>query len=512
MAGNEMADGYMVSHLRRVRSRPALGLVLTMGLLVAGAATTAGAQEGDPDAATTTSTSTSTTAPGGDPASATTTSSSTTSTTLLRLGGSTTTTTTTSATSPSAGGTVADAEPLPPATEGGLIPEEELPPIPPDAPPPVAPPGADDAGRVRAAAELRATESALRKARATERTVARKLLPFGRTLSERRAYLDALAGQHRAVFDQLVDARTKVKKMSIAGYMRGGDTQPVDYLLRATDPVDLERRRTIVETATEARNAAVKGYAVAQRGSSGKLQAAVRSVEEAQAAFDLAAAELDSAAAIAGILAFEVEEKRQLLDHANAAATIGTTDIPRLFHDAYRKAAATLAKRAPQCRVPWTAIAAIGKVESNHGRYRGSQFALNGDVYPRILGIPLDGTRSALIRDTDLGVMDTDLEFDRAVGPMQFIPSTWIRIDEDGNGDQVSDPNNVYDAALGTAAYLCRAVPSGGLDTDEGLRPAFFSYNHSDAYVEKVLLWHHVYAGDLPPAPVGPPAAVAPAP
>ena len=505
MQGNEMADGSMVSHLRRVRSRPVVGLVLTMGLLmpaVAGAAEVEG--QAGPEGSTTT-----TTAPGGDGGPTTTgavpASSTTTSTTALVPLRSTTTTGAVGSTSTSTASTVfgsQDTEPLPPATEGGLVPEEELPPLPPDAPPPVAPAGADDAGKARAAAELRAAESALKKARATERALARKLVPFERTLRERRAHLNGLAGAHRAVADQLVAARTKVKKMSIAGYMRGGDSQPVDYLLRATDPVDLERRRTIVETATEARNAAVKGFAEAQRSSSGPLQAAVESVEEAQAAFDLADAELQSASAIVFILAMEVEDKRQLLDHANASALVGATDIPRLFHDAYRQAAASLAKRAPHCRVSWTAIAAIGKVESNHGRYRGSQFALNGDVYPRILGIPLDGTRSALIRDTDLGVLDTDLEFDRAVGPMQFIPSTWVRINEDGNGDRVSDPNNIYDAALGTAAYLCRAVPSGGLDTDEGLRPAFFSYNHSDAYVDKVLAWHHTYAGD--PVPVAP--------
>lgn len=503
MAGNEMADGCMVSHLRRARRRPAVGLVLTMGLLLpalTGSPATVAAAETEPDGSTTTTAPTSTTAPAGDGTTTTTSTSTPASSTTLLPFGSTTTTSRAETTTTAGGNGATDTEPLPPATEGGLIPEAELPPIPADAPPPVPPPGADDAGRARAASELRATESALRKARATERVLARKLMPLGRTLSERRRFLDALAGQHREVADQLVAARTKVKRMSIAGYMRGGDTQPVDYLLRAKDPVDLERRRTIVETATEARNAAVEGYAVAQRGSSGRLEAAVKAVEEAQASFDIAAAELDSAAAIAGILAFEVEEKRQLLDHANASALVGTTDVPRLFYDAYRSAAAALAKKAPNCRVPWTAIAAIGKVESNHGRYRGSQFALNGDVYPRILGIPLDGTRSALIRDTDLGVMDTDLEFDRAVGPMQFIPSTWIRINTDGNGDGVSDPNNVYDAALGTAAYLCRAVPSGGLDTDEGLRPAFFSYNRSDAYVEKVLAWHRTYAGDVAPS------------
>jgi membrane-bound lytic murein transglycosylase B len=176
-----------------------------------------------------------------------------------------------------------------------------------------------------------------------------------------------------------------------------------------------------------------------------------------------------------------------------AAASVGDSDIPRLFLDSYRRAAAALTKRSPQCRVDWPAIAAIGKIESNHGRYRGAQLALNGDVYPRILGIPLDGTRTALIRDTDLGVLDLDVAYDRAVGPMQFIPSTWKRIDEDGDRDGVRDPNNAYDSALGTAAYLCRAVPAGGLDVDEALKVAFFSYNHSDAYVTTVLEWTHRY-------------------
>ncbi|HUP86611.1 MAG TPA: lytic transglycosylase domain-containing protein [Acidimicrobiales bacterium] len=460
MAGNEMTDGCMVGHVRRV-----LSLVIVVGFVLP--VPVAGAQEST--SSTTAASDPTTTSSGGDASNA-------------------------------------DHEQLPPATLDPLPPEDELPPPPPDSPPPVAPAGADDAGRARAALELRAAQSALKKARATERTLARKLLPFGRTLSARKAWMDSLARQDREVADQLVGARSKVRRMSIAGYMHGGEAQPMDYLLRSKDPIDLERRRTIVETATEARNAAVKGYAVAQRGSSERLEVAVAAVDNAQAAYDILAAELDAASAIAGILAFEVEDKKQLLDHANASGLVGATDVPRLFYDAYRQAAATLAKRAPQCRVPWTAIAAIGKIESNHGRYRGAQFALNGDVYPRILGVPLDGSRSALIRDTDAGILDTDLEFDRAVGPMQFIPSTWARIAQDGNGDKVSDPNNAYDAALGTAAYLCRAVLSGGLDTDEGLRPAYFSYNHSVAYVDAVLAWHHTYSGDVP-APVPAPAS-----
>jgi membrane-bound lytic murein transglycosylase B len=58
---------------------------------------------------------------------------------------------------------------------------------------------------------------------------------------------------------------------------------------------------------------------------------------------------------------------------------------------------------------------------------------------------------------------------------------------QDGDGDGTTNPHNAYDAALTAAVYLCRAVPAGGLDTEERLRPAFFSYNHSDAYVEAVV-------------------------
>jgi membrane-bound lytic murein transglycosylase B len=64
-----------------------------------------------------------------------------------------------------------------------------------------------------------------------------------------------------------------------------------------------------------------------------------------------------------------------------------------------------------------------------------------------------------------------------------------VRIAQDGNGDGIKDANNVYDAALGAAAYLCRAVPSGGLDLEEPIKRAFFSYNHSEKYVEYVYGW-----------------------
>lgn len=488
----------------------AVAVAVLAGATAAGAGAGAGAAESDvPAGGSTTSTSTTALATDGLGGVAPTSSTTSTSTTTT-VDPEATTSTTSAADAAREWKAIVQGDagaPLPPASPGILPPEEDVPP-PPDAPPPVPPPGSNEAGQARARLELRATESALKKAKATELQVAKRLVPFGRRLGEARAALDALRAEDRAVADQLTEARAKVRRIAVAGYVRGGDTQPVDYLLRSADPIDLERRRTIVKTATEARRGAVEDLAAVERTSSARVRAAVAAADEAQAAFDVVDAELRSASGVVALLTLAVEEKRQLLDFASASATVGTTDIPRLVLDAYQKAAATMARRAPQCRVAWTAIAAIGKVEANHGRYRGAQFTLNGDVYPRILGIPLDGTRSALITDTDAGVLDGDLVYDRAVGPMQFIPSTWARIAEDGNRDGVRDPNNIYDAALGTAAYLCRAVPSGGLDTEEGLRPAVFSYNRSQAYVDLVLTWARTYAGD-PPATPGAPGAPA---
>ena len=114
--------------------------------------------------------------------------------------------------------------------------------------------------------------------------------------------------------------------------------------------------------------------------------------------------------------------------------------------------------------------------------------ATTGEVTPPIIGIPLNGSRgTAAIGDTDGGRLDGDTVWDRAVGPMQFIPSTWAGSGADGNGDGIKDPNNIFDAALATAAYLCRAVPGSDLTSDADQRRAAFSYNHSSAYVDKVM-------------------------
>jgi hypothetical protein len=97
--------------------------------------------------------------------------------------------------------------------------------------------------------------------------------------------------------------------------------------------------------------------------------------------------------------------------------------------------------------LPWQILAAIGQIESGHGR----------NVGPSSAG---------------------------ALGPMQFMPATWAYSGVDGDGDGKADIMNAYDAVPAAALYLCRAGAANG---PQGLYDAIFSYNHADWYVKEVL-------------------------
>jgi len=169
--------------------------------------------------------------------------------------------------------------------------------------------------------------------------------------------------------------------------------------------------------------------------------------------------------------------------------------IPELALRAYREAESWAAGFDPTCKLPWSVLAGIGRIESNHGRYLGeaARFSPAGDVTPTILGLVLNGAGgTAAIRDSDRGQWDGDFAWDRAVGPMQFIPSTWQSLGRDGNGDGVANPSNLFDAAVSAAGYLCLNSP-GPLTDDTNLRNAIYAYNHSWEYVAAVITWANFY-------------------
>ncbi|NIK58056.1 lytic transglycosylase domain-containing protein [Kribbella shirazensis] len=168
-----------------------------------------------------------------------------------------------------------------------------------------------------------------------------------------------------------------------------------------------------------------------------------------------------------------------------------TSGIPGTVLAAYQKAARDLAFSMPGCHITWPLLAGIGKVESGHAS--GGKVDANGNTRGKILGPVLNGGPGmAAIADTDQGAYDGNTAWDRAVGPMQFIPGTWNAFGADGNGDGVKDPHNVFDASRSAGEYLC----SGGanLSDPQGLVQAVLRYNHSMEYVSTVLRWMQTYS------------------
>jgi murein DD-endopeptidase MepM/ murein hydrolase activator NlpD len=105
--------------------------------------------------------------------------------------------------------------------------------------------------------------------------------------------------------------------------------------------------------------------------------------------------------------------------------------------------------------IPWQILAAINEVETDYGR--------------------------------DLNISSAGAE-----GWMQFMPSTWAQYGVDVNKDGFQDPYNPADAIFAAARYLKQ---SGGA-TD--IRAAVFSYNHSQAYVNSVMLRARLLSGTPP--------------
>jgi Transglycosylase SLT domain len=177
----------------------------------------------------------------------------------------------------------------------------------------------------------------------------------------------------------------------------------------------------------------------------------------------------------------------------------GSLRIPTVALNAYRNAERMMQTAAPGCGMSWNLLAGIGRIESMHAN--GGATDVNGTAVKPILGPALDGT----LPGNEVIVQSRNNErvtYARAMGPMQFLPGTWSRYASDGNGDGKAEVQNLFDATLAAARYLC----SGGLNMRDQNQviSSILRYNNSVAYARNVLGWAAAYATGVVPVNLPP--------
>jgi membrane-bound lytic murein transglycosylase B len=341
--------------------------------------------------------------------------------------------------------------------------------------------------------DLQATDAALVET-LTDHAAARDARVAAETrITELTAEDERLAGVIAAETDHLdratqtvEAAKVELRDIAVARYIQGSTSDLLSVVLN-----DLERgteavgQRVVFAHVSDARIRRVLTALADQAAAENALEAAESARADVQTDLAASTAERERAAANEARLAAALRSRRVAADRARALAIVAGTDLPLVALDAYWRAQRVLAGEQPDCGLTWWALAGIGRSESDHGRFGVTLLEPDGETSSPIIGIRLDGTRNTrVITDTDDGLLDGDLEFDRAVGPMQFLPGTWRRNGRDGNGDDVVDPHNLYDAALASATMLCNGGP---MRSEPDLLAGFFRYNRSQAYAERVL-------------------------
>lgn len=180
---------------------------------------------------------------------------------------------------------------------------------------------------------------------------------------------------------------------------------------------------------------------------------------------------------------------RFLAEEAWLAGTSEASGVPLRALTAYAGAALLTSAVDPGCGLDWSTLAGIGYVESRHGTIDGGELGADGRPTEPIYGPRLDGTRFDRVEDNDAGALDGDAEVDRAMGPLQIIPATWMAWASSG-----WDPQNVDQQAVTAARYLCQA--GGDLSTESGWRAAIAAYNPATSYAGSVAAAASRYAAD----------------
>jgi membrane-bound lytic murein transglycosylase B len=346
----------------------------------------------------------------------------------------------------------------------------------PGAAPPAAAP--ETGLKAQAAAAARRVDELVADSRAADARVRAAVAELTASFAVTRA---AEARQREA--DAAVHRQRAAHSRRVRGvYAQGGGVGLGATLLSATDPDDvlwraatvdrvvgdLLRRSAVAGRLLEAVQAAeAERVLAAERADAAHgrtLDAAQREASAAAAALDAAQRTLDALDARVRAQRAAAEAARRLAaaraaSHAAGHAPSGPVtalDIPADYEAAYRAA-------APSCPgLRWTLLAAVGQVESGHGRNQGPSSA-------------------------------------GAIGPMQFMPGTFRRYGVDGDGDGVADPWDPEDAIWSAARYLCATGARGG--TPQGVHDALFAYNRAEWYVQLVLATEGAVAAAAAAAP-----------
>ena len=142
--------------------------------------------------------------------------------------------------------------------------------------------------------------------------------------------------------------------------------------------------------------------------------------------------------------------------YALVGGALTLADIPSPALAAYQRAATVINTADDKCHLDWALVAALGKVLSDHGRADGSELDDQGVARPAVVGRRLTGRHGTQrVDDSDAGVLDRDPRFDRAVGPLQLLPAVWSVVGVDGDSNGRRNPQDVDDAALSAAVFLC---------------------------------------------------------
>lgn len=319
--------------------------------------------------------------------------------------------------------------------------------------------------------------------------------------TELEADLRALRIEAAGLDDRIDEHEAALRQRALDLFVSFGDTSDLDALRSPGDAATDARVKQIAVEVDEAQLGLRRELRERRTTVVDELSQVARRVGALNTREAVQLALLDQAAIDRTVAVAAVDDATRAVRDARRRSDVVGLPMSLVALDAYLRAETALAAESPGCGIEWWMIAAVGRAESHHGELGGRTIEADGTVSTPIIGVALDGGPGVrAVVDTDDGALDTDAIWDRAVGPMQFIPETWSYRGRDGNGDGIIDPQNIYDAAYTTARYLCRLA--GDLSTDAGREAAYFGYNTSDEYVTTVVGHGEQYRSfRLPPLP-----------